>query len=71
MDAKTVYAKTIFTSEEVARAADAAAGEIIGAHLICGVELKMDLFNLKEIPVSKLSDSERECIEWGLINEVI
>jgi tryptophan synthase alpha subunit len=71
MDAKTVYDKTVFTREEVARAYNAADGEIIGASLIMAVELKMELFNLSEIRRTDLSDSERECIEWGLINEVI
>jgi hypothetical protein len=70
MNAKTVHNKTSFTREEVKRADSSAEGEIIGAHLIKGVALKMALFNLSEIKVSDLSDSERECIEWGLINEV-
>jgi hypothetical protein len=31
----------------------------------------MSLFKLSEIKINNLSDSERECIEWGLINEVM
>jgi len=66
MDGKTVYSKDVFTRQDVARAYDEAYGEIIGAHLIHEVELKMDLYNLSEISRTDLSDSARECIEWGL-----
>lgn len=71
MDAKTVHALTSYTFKEVERAYDSAYGNIIGAHLIQGVLLKMSLFELSEIKRDNLSDSELECIDWGLINEVI
>lgn len=72
MDAKTVYDKSVFTREEVARAAEFADRKImIGAQVIREVELQMELHGLTEVPIAALSDSERECIEWGLINEVI
>ena len=57
----------VFTFEEVTRAYEVAYGEIIGDHLILGVRLKMDLYGLSEVKKTELSDSERECIEWGLI----
>ncbi len=60
--------KTAFTREEVAAAYDAADNEIIGAHLVHGVELHMDLLHLSKIDAADLSDSELECIEWGLQN---
>ena len=69
MNSKIVYAKESYTYEEVKMAYDSAYGNIIGVHLIQGVLLKMDLFELPEIKRTDLSDSERECIEWGLINE--
>lgn len=69
MNSKTVYSKESYTYEEVKMAYDSAYGNIIEAHLIQGVLLKMDLFELPEIKRTDLSDSERECIEWGLINE--
>jgi tryptophan synthase alpha subunit len=71
MGAKTVYNMTVFTREEVARAYNAADGKIIGASLIQEVELKMELFNLSKIRRTDISESARECIEWGLINEAI
>lgn len=58
--------KTTFTREEVAAAYDAAYNETIGAHLVHGVELRMDLLKLSEINAADLSASELECIEWGL-----
>ncbi len=60
--------KTTFTREEVAAAYDAADNEIVGAHLLHGVELRMDLLNLSVIDAADLSDRELECIEWGLKN---
>jgi len=66
MDGKTVYSKDVFTRQDVADAYDAAYGKIIGAHLIHEVELKMDVYKLSEISRTDLSDSARECIEWGL-----
>ena len=69
MDEKTMHAKNVFTREEIARAYEVARDKIIGAHLIHGVEREMDLHGLSEVNMANLSGSERECIEWGLINE--
>ena len=68
MNAKIVYAKTAFSREEVAKAAECADGNIIGFRLVCDVELQMEISGIEEVPVSAFRDSERECIEWGLIN---
>ena len=70
MGGKTVYDKDVFTRQDVAEAYDAAYGKILGAHLIHEVGLKMNLHNLSEIKRTDLSESARECIEWGLINSV-
>lgn len=58
--------KDYFTIEEVKKAEANTIGVIIGAETVIDVHKGMKNRNLTKINKFDLSDSERECIEFGL-----